>query len=561
MEVQATNMLIQHLFKKGEFEIPNYQREYEWDAGDIEELLEDISESEPDSHYFIGHMVFEGKMDGNKFQVIDGQQRLTTITILLCVIRDRLYTFGEEKAANNIHNTLVFTTNDEDEPYPILRNMMPYPILQKYVQSKPEDKDKDAIPQKRGEKHIVSAYDHITKYLKKYSVDDLKTLRDKVKNLETIFVVADGVADASTIFMTLNATGKDLTSFDLVKNFLFSKYPKQPHLDEPNDSWKMILQNITSDKRDHKGDIFLNNSFASRYKKVSKNKIFKGIIQEIKNKDPEIEKQNAKRFVESLKEDSLLYRKITSPKSNDWKEDEYYIYEFLYAMSNNFSVKVANAFLMAILREYEKHLIKPKQLKKTFAFIERFHFVANAICSNRSSGVDNMYSKFARMLTEASEEEQRKIILKSLANELEDRIPSLDEFKAVFNENVFYLADKAQKKYMVDYVLNKLERAKNPNAILVETSIEHIYPQVHDKWEYMEDEWIGNIGNMVLLDKTFNSAIGNKVYSEKRSLILNQTHLITTKEVLDTHNEWNQDTINSRNIEIMETMYKLGKLQ
>ena len=84
MEVKAENVRFENVLIKGQFIIPDYQREFDWEEPELNEFLEDIIELNINDSHFIGHMVFEGDFNGTEFFVIDGQQRITTITILLC---------------------------------------------------------------------------------------------------------------------------------------------------------------------------------------------------------------------------------------------------------------------------------------------------------------------------------------------------------------------------------------------------------------------------------------------------------------------------------------------
>ena len=108
MEVEAFNQKISNVLSKGTFIIPDYQREYDWDESEISELLDDLEKVENDESYFIGHMVFEGKFTGNTFKVIDGQQRITTLTIMLSVIRDIFYEKGLNNLGDAINDKFIF---------------------------------------------------------------------------------------------------------------------------------------------------------------------------------------------------------------------------------------------------------------------------------------------------------------------------------------------------------------------------------------------------------------------------------------------------------------------
>ena len=142
MEVEARSQKISNTLSKGRFIIPDFQREYDWEENEINELLEDLQDVRPDESYFIGHMVFEGKFGGNEFKVIDGQQRITTITIMLCVIRDLFFEKGLNNLAEGINDKYIFAKDVDNNSYIILENKMPYPILQSYVQNIPSEKNK-----------------------------------------------------------------------------------------------------------------------------------------------------------------------------------------------------------------------------------------------------------------------------------------------------------------------------------------------------------------------------------------------------------------------------------
>lgn len=546
MKVEAHDMLIENLLKKGKFIIPDYQREFDWDDEHINELLEDIEEISENENYFIGHMVFEGDFNGNEFKVIDGQQRITTITILLCVIRDLFIEQNENDLAEGIHTSYIFGKDKNYKGYAVLENRMPYPVLQAYVQSKPNEKNTNVLPQKSGEKKIIHAYNSLKKNFLGLSKDDLIILRDKILGLEVIFVAASDQVDASTIFMTINATGKDLSPLDLVKNHIFSLYPKQVHIEEPNDSWKVIIENTSGSVK------FLNNFFASRYKKVSDKRIFKEFLKTIKKEG----KDNVTDFLTNLKGDAILFRLITRPQKGDWINSDYEIYESISAITTVFKIEVANSFLISLLREYKRNNISKTYILKALNYIEKFHFINNAICSNRSSGFDKMYAKRAKDLFEAINKEDKHRIINNICADLERKLPAKELFVSNFDKKLYYLKDQQKQKALVQYVLNKIERKKNRNAILVNTSIEHIYPEAHPDWaELQNEDLIKNIANLTLLDVGLNSKIGNKVYTAKKSTILAQSQIISTKEIFNKYDKWTDVQINERKLLLNEELF------
>ncbi len=547
MNVEARSQTIESVFKKGQYIIPEYQREYDWTEENLNEFIQDINESS-EENYFIGHMVCEGNYNGVKFRVIDGQQRITTITIILSVIRDIFYEKKINNLANGLHEKYIFSKDKDYNEYVILDNKMPYPVLQAYVQSKPDKKDKTIEAVKSGEKKIIKAYNKFYKEWKDFSEDKLKNLRDKILNLEIIFVAVDDEVDAFTIFETLNAKGKDLTPLDLIKNQVFKNYDRQAHIDEPNDSWKMIIENSKD-----KNIKFLNYFWASRYKKVSDRKIYKEFIKSSKEDD-----FNYNIFIKNLLNDSKIFQKIISPKLEDWSDNgEFKVYFSLNAIQI-FNIQVANSLLMSLLREYENKSISLKYLVKALMAIERFHFINNAIIGGRSSGLDTMYSRISRDLYNAIYKHQKHNVIDEMIKKLKDKLPNIEQFKAKIDSRLYYISKNTKQKKLVQYALKRLEYEKqNYNVELLDVSLEHIYPEKFDQcWANINIKYIQDIGNLVLLDKGINSDIGNKPYAEKKKFILEKSTLLTTKEVFEKYSEWNKESIEKRKNLLIEKLYE-----
>lgn len=539
MEVEAFNQKILNVLSKGTFIIPDYQREYDWDESEISELLDDLENISTRESYFIGHMVFEGKFTGNTFKVIDGQQRITTLTIMLSVIRDIFYEKGLDNLGDAINDKFIFSKDMNNNTFVILENKMPYPILQSYVQSKPNEKNLKVKPQKSGEKKIIETYDYFKKNFSAKLDNELIDLRDKILNLEVIFVAASDKVDAHTIFMTLNGTGKNLSAKDLIKNQIFSLYPKQTHLDEPNDTWQRIVSNLNDNPR------FLNNYWASRYKKIAEHKLFKEFYNEFVKP-----KKDMKFFLNDLEKFSINYKKVTDPSLSDWNRSEYEIYFSLNAIVKIFNIDVANTFLINLIEDYNAKRVSKAYLLKAFKIIEEFHFKHNAICSLRSSGLDTFYAKYARNTLAASNKHDKHIQIDLLVNELKNKMPSKNIFELKFDSKLFYSSKDSKQKRLIQYVLNKIEaKFHNNNILLNNVSIEHIYPEKPKDtvWVKLSNSQIAyNIGNLVLLDAAINSDIGNKNFIDKKKIILSKSSIITTKKVFEENEDWNENNILER---------------
>jgi uncharacterized protein with ParB-like and HNH nuclease domain len=573
MEVKAENLRIENVLTKGQYFIPDYQREYDWSEDELSEFIEDILEIGDEERYFIGHMVFEGDFNGTKFNVIDGQQTITTITILLCLIRDLFYEKKEELLANATNDKFIFNKDKYGVEFGILINQMPYPILQAQIQSKPVLRDFSKKPVKTGEFRILEAYDKFKSLFKDYTSDELKILREKLFNLEIIFVAvkesdSDDKVDAHEIFMTLNATGKDLTPLDLIKGRIFKLYPQSPILNEPADKWKEIIENTKGRKADRKNPArrslkFLNNFFSYRFGKVSDKRIYKKFVREVIKPKSEKEKSDKqkidiKTFLDDLHRDSIIFRKVTDPSASDWSKDSFQIFLSLEAITQTFGIEVANPILISLIKEFEAKNISYNYLIKALNIIERYHFINNAVVSGRSSGLDHKYSKYARDLLNSISKQDKHIVIDQFIDSLLQSLPEKKQFEASFDNKLFYLSSKTNQKRLVQYALQKLEFKANPNSDLIGISIEHLFPEKPKLGETkLDDEFIGSIGNLVLLDKTLNSdaKIGNNNYLVKKPIILNKSNIITTKNVFMANSNWGEVEIIERRMELIEELY------
>jgi uncharacterized protein with ParB-like and HNH nuclease domain len=550
MKVDAHGMPIKKLLMDGKYIIPDYQREYDWDEEQISEFIEDIKEINDDESYFIGHMVFEGKRNGMSFVVIDGQQRITTITILLCCIRDIFYGKNEIDLGNGINDKYIFFINDDNQKFARLENKMPYPVLQARVLNVPNEKDKMVVPVKNGEKKIINAYDYSYDLFKDCNVEELKKLRDKILNLETVSVVAEGVSDASTVFMTLNSTGKDLTSLDLVKSLIFSKYKKTPLVNEPNDTWKKIVENTRQNSK------FLNNFYASRYKKVSDRRIFKEVEKTIKNLELNSGGTGANEFLKQMLEDSEIFKLINEPITTNFKKTDFDIYESVHAIIKQFKIQVANSFLIALIREYRAGGISKKMCIKVLSVMERFHFINNAICSKRSSGIDLLYAKLAHDLYNAATKQDKHAIINRVCSDLLKKIADKSDFNASVDSKLYYTKSDEKQKELVKYVLIKLERKLNKHSIPISISIEHVYPETPQTMTLADPNLVKNIGNLVLLEDDINSKIGNDDYSKKKEYVKKNSKLLTAKKFFEAYDNWSDNEIRKRREELISEMYE-----
>ena len=235
------------------YAVPDYQREYVWEAEQVEQLLSDINAEHGDNldapEYFIGSIVVCAG-SSEVLELIDGQQRMTTLFLVLCAIRDRIKELGEEPPGALKPQIAAASTDASGCGHFRYRLELQYEdsgdILNRIANG---DADKEITKNTRSIINILNAYNTALDFLKSEFQEQPKTIRafygyltNKVK---LIRIRTKNVAKALKIFETINDRGVGLDSMDLLKNLLFMK-AKQDEFDSLKDHWKELQDTINS---------------------------------------------------------------------------------------------------------------------------------------------------------------------------------------------------------------------------------------------------------------------------------------------------------------------------
>lgn len=533
MKIEANDKEIQDIFSSGYFQIPRFQRPYSWGKEEVENFWNDII-SDTSDNYFIGSMVVY-QTRKPYFGIVDGQQRLTTITVVLSVIRDAFLQLGETNLAKGIHQFIETPNNDFENEF-VLNTETSFPYLQNYIQTFKGCSDKISLECDIGveESNLKLAYDtlnlklleHIplseiySQQLNMFSTEDsilkLKELRDKFLSLKLVFIQLDNEDDAYLIFETLNARGRDLKTSDLVKNLILKTIKSaNRRLDTPKEAWNGLVKKFDDMSDINIVDTFLLHYWISKYEYCTDKKLFSSIKQYVlKHTD------NAKILLQDLNKSACNYCLMLSPETSSWTKELHDVKTSLNAL-NSFKVKQQSSFVLSLLSAYTEKRITNKQLRTMLEKIEHFHFLFNAITQQRSSGsIATIYSQHAIDLSKANTNDQIQKILSSLTRKLGEKIPSYEEFEVKLIE-LNYLSNRTKDKTVIKYVLCKL-LGKHSNGLDINhlnLTIEHIIPEAQLKTG-CSPGIIGNIGNLILIDeKTNGSKLKDNSPKEKIELL------------------------------------------
>lgn len=559
MEITTKARNVQRTLRDYLFVVPDFQRPYSWGEEQLEEFWHDVLQTDREE-YFLGTIVTYTSDEDELFRdtqsIIDGQQRLTTIAILLAALRDAFTmesSLAVEPEAKSFAITQAESTqgyiiahDDKKDEYPIVKRSEPdfFNVLQKKNNLGPSHEDSASWNNSQQsylffEKKITECIDGSDD-----RIQEIYNIRSLLLKCRIIVVAVDSEEDAFYIFETINARGMDLKAADLIKNLMVRKAGDSgAERKNVGDRWQKLIDEIRkSDSEDDYTDKFLWQSWASRRPAVKEAELYKAIRNRLMGESPEDEneKDSYVAYLKEIERDSETYKHLegrsgTFPKAirRGGKMPALSIPEVQRSIDalGLFGVSVSNSALMAIVRKYdETNLVTPAQLKRVLSSIESFHFQNTMLAGAGSTGgTRGRYNRFSVELEQSEDKAEVTKSIDGLISSLKKSLPAADHCKDKFS-SIFYAPNlkisKRQKKLsnreFITYVLLRLSGYYNhlgaPQAHEAWT-IEHIVPQSKVPGGAKSSCPIFNIGNLTLLNGDPNSSIGNKGLKGKESVL------------------------------------------
>ncbi|WP_368247792.1 DUF262 domain-containing protein [Clostridium perfringens] len=576
MNFEYNNMQIRSLlgYNNKQLYIPRYQRDYSWGKAEVTEFMNDIlseitvnDEKElVGSEYFFGTILLAGRFNqrDKELEVIDGQQRITTITIFLSALAKSLFNIQQEKLGNSVWG-YIMNEDDNGEPYKILKNETVDDYFQYLIQMKEEYELKKPIDEEQ--ENIKYAYDYFVYILKENNIRSklkevnknieldnidylniLKVIRDQLLNSNIVCIATEDKKSANSIFEILNAKGKKLESIDLIKNSIFSYLDTVEPTDHANNVWKNIKNTLVSRKDRVELSTFFRHYWISKYKKVKEDQLYKEFSKTIKEDE-------YKGFLEELQRMAELYIKIICPTTDDYENKSQYMYivESLKYLNDYFKIKQIRVLLLALLdAKINRNVLSNKKLKEIMVYLHGFHFVYNALCTKRSNALEGKYSKFAIKLNKAKNKQESNKVIDELKEDLDASFPSYNEFEKEFIK-LEYSKSKNQYNMLTKYVLNNIEKHySNQDISPINGSVEHILG------EDVSSQYTLNIGNLILLEEYLNNKAEDKNIEEKVTIYRESSYKYVAEFVKSnsTITDWTEVQVIDRAKEMAKIYYE-----
>lgn len=521
MGFHAEEKYVYDLFNRQSYIIPRNQRRYVWEKRNWEELFGDVSlvaEGKCKSH-FLGSFVLkdEGRDNGlPKYTIIDGQQRIITLTILLASI---LFWLRKEGLIEDYEGTKQYVIAKDDKAKDIVMVKSDYHLsLEGIINGILNSKDKvikeisisGFLESYRNnvskDKTVVDAFRFFLSTIKeKLDRSDsrskyLVSLRDAIVNVAYIGITSTSEEDSYTIFEILNARGIDLEDHELLKNYIMRYIQPESSRDKAKVVWNSIEDLLGSSLKKYV------KHYATHRYGYGKSK--NSGMTEYKTIQTANRGKNTEQLLDDLRLKAEYYSIMINPasakESGKCSGEEIRVFSFFKKKRQ----EQLRPVLLSLIHMNRIGNMSDEQYNKALEFIYNFYVCYNIIGDENSNKLTNVVYKYAEKI----ENDYSDGVLREFIGELKKKMPSKEVFINYFknvgwsHHSSFYEGDK--NKDRVQTVLEVWERHINDGECSDEFTIEHI----KDDAESNEN---GQIGNLLPLELKYNGNLSGKSYDKK----------------------------------------------
>lgn len=569
-DIQVLNQLIGSPLV---FKVPDFQRNYSWESEQIDALTQDLTEAsyftEP---HFIGSLItMKNTEDPSSVLVIDGQQRLTTIFMLVSALRDAVMkletqelNFSDGRSINvarELEGFLFLTTADyrqrpRFEAHPMISEMFRESIIASPGPSRPKlpkNHHSFSLKLRKGQKRLA---DWVSDEFSKHSLVEGKLefalqIRSVLgSQISVLQIVTENTAEAFDIFMSLNSTGLPLGPSDLVKSEIFRVLTKdlppterQVRTRELTDQWQVILTNLDSGNVDQ----FLRHYLlSSQPKKVQSRRIFPVFEEQIRSYGlGENQRTQTRELLDTLIQASYVYQEILECSASSTPQGRRSLRTLL-----NIGASYRVLLLSALSKDVQ---LDPAELEALLSAVESFN-MRWVLVGKNAQELESLYQLLANGLRTGS------MTVDDAIKRLDVESPSDNSVQAVFNEQVL-------SSGLVKLILFRIEEEKSglfsdfdPKTVHLDLIapkganlnwMKALFPQDHSQMELEYGTTVEQWGNKVLVDHPVSTHgrsldFADKVRGTDDFPGYMNSVFLTTREVSKVQT-WDRKSIKQRN--------------
>ncbi len=591
MQIEVKHPTVQEVFKESFYEVPAFQREYVWKRLQVSSLLADVmnalfdeNDNPSSGEYFIGSIV--AYLDEQSvFQLIDGQQRLTTLFIILCAIRDLRNSLNDPEPVTFLEGMIQDQYQKPDGTTGVRLRLKPLyrdaDIILQNMASGTQTLQVKTLPQSA--KNMLATYEVAADFLSENFGRDVNRLRrfqaQLSRRVRLVRIQTLGISDALHIFETINDRGVGLNALDLLKNLLFMQV-ERAEFDRLTTIWEKMVNAIEKTGRDGKPlrllRYFVLANFPDARNKtnlLTENNLYEWLSKS-KDKDDLGITKDPIAFAERLHQAALAYKRFISEPDIALSS--------IYAISNS-------------ARQHLIVLLACQTLNNDSLFVVTHHLerlsVAYSLAKASTKVFDRIFANAAPELGELIAKNKARSDFKSILNAwMEDWVNrEIEPLTLRISEalNVMSLDRKLTCRFILrrlsQYVEAKAKTSLKNLAIshFTKFEVEHVLPDNPSpelKAEFDRpsdyDYYKSLLGNLTLLEKPINASLGRDYFSVKQP-VYGRSGLFLTKSLsasqsvgLNTsyfkaaqyfgqYSEWNSSAIESRQQEMKRLIMEM----
>jgi len=538
------------------YRVPAYQRDYSWTDEQWEDLWKDIVERQdnPDDRHYMGALVVEGKSD-REFLIIDGQQRMATLSILALAVIDRLKSLAEEGVAtlDNEERARGLRARyiGEKDPASLIEssklflNETDNAFYQDYLVQLRQPSVPRSLP--KSNRLLWECFCWFRRQLEdqKDGAELAGLLSETVgRQLLFILITVDDEINAYTVFETLNARGLELSATDLLKNYVFSLIKVGADIEVLQRRWKAMVATVKQERFPE----FLRYHLLCEFPKIRQQRLFKLIRERVKTPTEVFA------LLAALESRAELFAALGDSRHEYWMEHkgcQKYVRDL-----NLFRVRQMTPLLLAAWEKFPK-----ADFERTLRLVSIIAFRYTIVSGLNPNDLEPAYHFAAKAVLDGSATTPAAVFEKLRPIYVDD-----DKFKQDFA--MLEVPTAGQRKQLAKYVLCRLEEDVGNHPCDHETdpaTIEHILPEnPTEPWEqtFPNERWdayINRLGNLTLLASNRNREVGNKTYGEKLSAYADSAYALAHQLPEVAPEQWTPELMEARQRRMAERAVHLWR--
>lgn len=508
--------------------VPLFQRPYCWKKEQWQVLWDDLvelCESDSPRSHFIGSIVTMQTVSVPegvpKYLLIDGQQRLTTIFLILAVLRDSARGRGQEELAAEINQTLLVNPFKKGgDHFKLLPTQGDRESFQALIHQS------DQVPNDR----IGTAYSFFDRKLKQSKIDEKLFLRNITESLVSVSIVLDRDDNPYLVFESLNAKGEELTQADLIRNFFLLKI----HSDQQEEMHARFWQPM-QEMLDNRLTEFIRHFLMRQGLVVRSNAIYFTLKERLGQGD-------ALELLRVLARSAAHYKKLLEPA----EEPDPQLRE-AWMRLNLLEVTTAYPFLLNCYDEFERGELTIADFRAIARMIENF-VIRRFVCGVPTNQLKNIFAPLYNQIHSGA----HSSLLEGVRQVLSGRgYPKDTEFRSRLMDAKLYGGGDRQVKTKL--ILESIDRAHGHKEAIDYNglTIEHVMPQtltddwradLGENWEVTHELMLHTLGNLTLTG--YNPELSNANYSRKRDILCG-SHISLNSHFRNSET-WGEDAIDRR---------------